>query len=130
MIHRLGFAKVADRLPEGMDEAVWVAIRPNLARVSDAADWWQVIKGPIAAPPVDDETRTFLREAATVATTLDWAGDPWSALTSTLKDSTGRKGKALFMPLRQALTGMDHGPDMKALLPLVGREEALARLNT
>ncbi len=130
VIHRLGFAKVADRLPEGMDEVVWLAIRPNLARVSEAADWWQVIKGPIAAPPVDDETRAFLREAATVATTLDWAGDPWSALTSTLKDTTGRKGKALFMPLRQALTGMDHGPDMKALLPLIGREEALARLNT
>jgi len=45
-----------------------------------------------------------------------------------LKEATGRKGKALFLPLRLALTGREHGPDMGALLPLIGREEALARL--
>ena len=128
VIHRLAYARVADRLPQGMDEATWLAIRPNLDRVAQAADWWQVIKGPIAAPDVDGETRDFLTAAAEIAATLDWAADPWSALTAALKDSTGRKGKALFLPLRQALTGMDHGPDMKALLPLIGRDEALARL--
>jgi glutamyl-tRNA synthetase len=128
VIHRLQFARVADRLPAGMDEATWLAIRPNLARVAEAADWWQVIKGPIARVECDDETRAYLAAAADVAATLEWAGDPWSALTAALKDTTGRKGKALFLPLRQALTGMDHGPDMKALLPLIGRDEALARL--
>jgi glutamyl/glutaminyl-tRNA synthetase len=60
---------------------------------------------------------------------LDWTNDPWPALTSALKDSTGRKGKALFLPLRQALTGMDHGPDMKALLPLIAQAEAVRRLS-
>jgi glutamyl-tRNA synthetase len=128
VIHRLAYARVADRLPAGMDEATWLAIRPNLARVADAADWWQVIKGPIAAPAPDAETRAFLTTAAQIAATLDWTADPWSALTTALKDTTGRKGKPLFMPLRQALTGLDHGPDMKALLPLIGRDEALARL--
>ena len=59
---------------------------------------------------------------------MDWAGDPWHTLTGTLKERTGRKGKSLFLPLRQALTGMDHGPDMAALLPLIGRERALERL--
>jgi glutamyl-tRNA synthetase len=63
-----------------------------------------------------------------VAGTLDWTSDPWQSLTAALKDSTGRKGKALFLPLRQALTGMDHGPDMKALLPLIAQEEAVRRL--
>jgi glutamyl-tRNA synthetase len=87
-----------------------------------------VIQGPIDAPETDEETRAFLTAAAAVAATLDWASDPWSALTAALKESTGRKGKTLFLPLRQALTGMDHGPDMKALLPLIGREQALARL--
>jgi glutamyl-tRNA synthetase len=128
IVHRLGFAHVADRLPAAMDEATWLAIRPNLAHVAEAGDWWQVIKGPIAAPVPDAETRAYLNEAATVAATIDWAGDPWGALTAALKDATGRKGKALFLPLRQALTGLDHGPDMKALLPLIGREETLARL--
>ena len=60
--------------------------------------------------------------------TIDWSADPWHALTAALKDATGRKGKALFLPLRRALTGRDHGPDMAALLPLIGRERALERL--
>eukprot|EP01037_Dinobryon_pediforme_P006114 gene6114-biopygen3823 len=129
VIHRLPFARVADRLPDGMDETAWLAIRPNLARVAEAADWWQVIKGPVAAPECDAETRLFLNQAAAVAATLDWAADPWGALTTALKEATGRKGKALFLPLRQALTGMDHGPDMKALLPLIGQDAAVARLS-
>lgn len=128
VIHRLPFAHVAARLPEGMGEAAWDAIRPNLNTVAEAADWWQVVTGPIATPEFDAETRAFLDQAAAVATGLDWVGDPWGALTGALKDATGRKGKALFLPLRQALTGMDHGPDMKALLPLIGRDEAVRRL--
>lgn len=128
VIHRLPFARVASRLPEGMGEAAWEAIRPNLSTVAEAADWWRVITGPIAAPEFDAETGVFLDQAAAVAATLDWTSDPWGALTGALKDATGRKGKALFLPLRQALTGMDHGPDMKALLPLIGRDEALKRL--
>jgi glutamyl-tRNA synthetase len=128
VIHRLPFARVADRLPTGMDEATWLTIRPNLTRVAETADWWQVITGPIAPGERDDETRAYLAAAAEVAAALDWTADPWSALTAALKDATGRKGKALFLPLRQALTGIDHGPDMKALLPLIGRDEALARL--
>ena len=129
VIHRLPFAHVAERLPQGMDEAAWLAIRPNLARVAEAADWWQVIKGPIVTGERDSETGAYLATAAAIAAGLDWANDPWSALTAALKDATGRKGKALFLPLRQALTGMDHGPDMKALLPLIAREEAVKRLS-
>ncbi|MBX9884455.1 MAG: glutamate--tRNA ligase [Novosphingobium sp.] len=128
VIHRLPFARVAERLPGGMGEAAWETIRPNLNTVAEAADWWQVVTGPVAAPEFDAETRAFLDQAAAVAAGLDWEKDPWSALTAALKDATGRKGKALFLPLRQALTGMDHGPDMKALLPLIGRDEAVARL--
>jgi glutamyl-tRNA synthetase len=128
VIHRLPFAQVAERLPEGMGEVAWEAIRPNLNAVAEAADWWRVVMGPVAPPGFDAETRAFLDEAAAVAAALEWAGDPWGALTSALKDATGRKGKALFLPLRQALTGMDHGPDMKAMLPLIGKDEALRRL--
>ncbi|MDF0752815.1 hypothetical protein NLU14_21555, partial [Marinobacter sp. 71-i] len=58
---------------------------------------------------------------------IDWS-DPWPALTGALKQATGRKGRALFLPLRLALTGREHGPDMAALLPLIGKENALARL--
>ena len=128
IIHQLEFARVADRLPAGMDEAAWNAIRPNLKTVAEAANWWQVIEGPIAPSPAPED-RDFLTKAAALATTIDWAGDPWKALTTALKDQTGRNGKALFLPLRRALTGLDHGPDMAALLPLIGAARAAERLS-
>lgn len=128
IVHQLGFDAVADRLPAGMTPEAWEAVRPNLATVAEAGDWWGVIEGPIAAPEVGEDA-AYLAEAAAVAAAIDWAGDPWHALTATLKEATGRKGKALFLPLRRALTGRDHGPDMAALLPLIGRERAVARLS-
>jgi glutamyl-tRNA synthetase len=99
-----------------------------LTRLAEAAEWWQVITGPIAAPKADAETRAFLDEAAEAATDVEWDEGAWPALTAALKERTGRKGKMLFLPLRQALTGHDHGPDMATLLPLIGRAAALARL--
>jgi glutamyl-tRNA synthetase len=126
IVHQLEFADVADRLPAGMDEAGWHAIRPNLAHVAEAGELWRLVTGPIEQPAFSDEDRAYLAEAAQA---LSWGDDPWHALTSALKDSTGRKGKALFLPLRQALTGMDHGPDMAELLPLIGEREARTRLS-
>ncbi len=125
IIHRLPFAAVAARLPAGMDEGAWTTIRPNLSRLSEAADWWQVVTGPIEAPAQSDEDRAYLTTAAEV---LQAVGVDWAALTGALKERTGRKGKPLFLPLRQALTGQDHGPEMAALLPLIGLSAALERL--
>ncbi|WP_341209974.1 glutamate--tRNA ligase [uncultured Sphingomonas sp.] len=129
IVHQLPFDVVADRLPARIDAAVWEAIRPNLETVAGAADWWQVIEGPIDAP-APGEDADYLAQAAAVARAIDWSADPWHALTAALKEATGRKGKPLFLPLRRALTGRDHGPDMAALLPLIGRERAIARLDS
>jgi glutamyl-tRNA synthetase len=128
ILHRLHYDDVAARLPAGMDAEAWHAIRPNLTTLSEVADWWTVIEGPVTAPPPAAEDGPFLARASQLAEGLDWAADPWPALTSLLKDETGRKGRALFLPLRLALTGRDHGPDMAALLPLIGRDRAIARL--
>ena len=128
ILHHLPFARVTAQLPEGIDEAVWQAIRPNLATLAEATVWWQVINGPIEAPLPDADTAAYLAQAAQAAAALDWAAEPWQQLTATLKAATGRKGMDLFLPLRLALTGVAHGPEMATLLPLIGREEALARL--
>ncbi len=125
LVHQMEFSQVADRLPQGMDEAGWHAIRPNLAHVNEAGQWWALVTGPVDQPEFTQDDRAYLAEAAS---TLVWSDDPWRSLTGALKDTTGRKGKPLFLPLRQALTGMDHGPDMGELLPLIGEEEAHARL--
>ncbi len=128
VVHHLPFSRVAHLLPDGMSDAGWEAIRPNLAHIGEAADWWKVVIGPIAYPDFDDETRAFLAAAAETLAALVWGENPWHALTSALKEATGRKGKALFWPLRQALTGREHGPDMATLMPLIGRDAALERL--
>ena len=125
LVHRLPYVRVARLLPEGMGETAWEAIRPNLAHIGEAADWWQMVTGPLPAPALEPDDKAYLAQAAAV---LEDGEADWKALTAALKDATGRKGKALFLPLRQALTGMEHGPDMAALLPLIGREEALRRL--
>ncbi|WP_379553685.1 glutamate--tRNA ligase [Qipengyuania sp. DGS5-3] len=126
LVHALDFADVADRLPEGIDEAGWHAVRPNISTVGEVAEWWRLVTGPIDACEFTDEDRAYLADALAA---LTWGDDPWGALTSALKEQTGRKGKQLFLPLRQALTGMNHGPDMGELLPLIGEEEARARLS-
>lgn len=125
IVHQLDFAEVSGRLPEGMDEAGWHAVRPNLSHLGEAAQWWQLVTGPIDPVDFADGDRAYLAAAAEV---LVWGDDPWHALTGALKEQTGRKGKALFLPLRQALTGMNHGPDMGELLPLIGEERARQRL--
>jgi glutamyl-tRNA synthetase len=111
-----------------MTSRAWEAIRPNLSTIAEAGDWWRVVEGPIDLPDLPAEDRAYLALAAEAAAAIDWSADPWHALTGALKEATGRKGKPLFLPLRLALTGREHGPDMAALLPLIGKDRALSRL--
>jgi len=119
------FGAVRDRLPDGATKAEWLAVRGNLTRISDFADWQAIWAGSIA--PLIQEP-DYLAEAAAALPPEPWDGETWKAWTNALKAATGRKGKALFRPLRLALTGREHGPEMAALLPLIGRNKALERL--
>ncbi len=126
ILHETDHAAVAGRT--SLSEAQWLAVRGNIASVAEADGWKAVFTGPIAAPAIADDDKAFLAVAADALGRIDFGHDAWSKLTSALKEQTGRKGKALFMPLRLALTGREHGPDMAAMLPLIGREQARARL--
>lgn len=129
VLHLLPYAAVAERLAQvglgACGPEFWEAVRPNLARLSEAADWWQVCRGPLA--PLIDEP-AFARAAADALPPEPWTGETWKAWTQAVAAATGRKGKALFLPLRRALTARDHGPEMRNLLPLLGRERVLKRL--
>lgn len=128
LIHDMPFEEAADRLAaKGMraDEAFWKAVRPNLSRLGDVNEWWRVTNGPID-PVIADAG--FLERAAALLPAEPWGEDTWGEWTGAVKQETGIKGKALFMPLRQALTGRDHGPELKTLLPLIGPTRARARL--
>lgn len=127
IVHAMPYDAVKHRLPAGMDAAGWHAVQPNISTLNEVGEWWRLVTGPIEQPEFSDEDRAYLAQATQ---TLDWGDDPWGALTSALKEATGRKGKALFLPLRQALTGMNHGPDMGELLPLIGENEARTRLES
>ena len=129
LLHDMPFDAVSGRFGDlglkEIDRAFWEAVRPNLSRLADLRDWWQVAKGPIA-PAVEDPD--FLAEAAALLPPEPWDQETFRTWTSAVKSATGRGGKALFRPLRLALTGREQGPELKALLPLIGRAATLERL--
>ena len=126
VLHHLPFAEVSGRLgiPDA-DESFWEAIRPNLARLAEAADWWRILHGDVT-PLVEDSD--FCRKAGDLLPAEPWDDTTFKSWTEAVKAETGAKGKMLFMPLRRALTGMEHGPELRVLLPMLGRARVLARL--
>jgi len=128
IVHNLPYADIKDRQAlQGVDEGFWNNIRANLTKVADVADWVHIAQDHIDVS-VSDEDKDYIKLAAETLPAGDVNDETWAQWTSALKDQSGRKGKALFMPLRQALTGMAHGPEMDKMLKLLGRERALRRL--
>lgn len=127
-LHQLPYAAVAERLAQAGipgGEAFWLAVRGNLGHFGEARQWWQVVEGPVTPVIADAD---FARRAAELLPAEPFDATTWKSWTQGVAAATGAKGKALFMPLRQALTGLDHGPELAALLPLIGRDKALKRL--
>jgi glutamyl-tRNA synthetase len=129
LLHGLPFAAVAERLKAmGLaraDARFWEAVRPNLAALAEAAEWHAVCFGTVHGTAAEPDC---LAEAARLLPPEPWDDGTWKAWTEAVKAATGRAGKALYRPLRLALTGRDRGPEMHALLPLIGRARALDRL--
>ena len=124
-LHAMPYAAVRERLPNDLGEAFWLAVRGNLTRLADTAIWADVVRGPIA-PRIEEPA--FLADAVKALPSEPWTDTTWKSWTSALSAASGRKGRALFHPLRLALTAQDNGPEMARLLPLIGRAKARARL--
>jgi glutamyl-tRNA synthetase len=107
-------------VPEDQGEEFWTAIRENLSRMEDAAEWWALCQNG-ATPVVEAEDRDFVLAALEALPEPPYTSESWGDWTKALKENSGRKGKGLFMPLRRALTGQAHGPDMSQLMPLLQR---------
>jgi glutamyl-tRNA synthetase len=129
LLHHYPYDWVRDRLPATVTREDWDVIRANLERVSDAGEWTDVLHGDIPAPDLGRDERALVGEAAAIAEDVDWSNQPWRDLADALKSSTGLKGKALFHPLRLALTGRESGPEMAGLLTRIGKDRAIARLS-
>jgi glutamyl-tRNA synthetase len=128
LLHSLPYADVRERLNAlaiPASEAFWEAVKANLTHLSDAKDLWALVAGPLT-PVIEDPL--LVAKAAELLPPEPWDEATWSGWTKSVSATTGAKGRALFHPLRLALTGRESGPEMKKLLPLIGRTRALARL--
>lgn len=136
VLHKMEFTQVqpylAKFLPAEAFErqrlpAFWEAARENIETLADITEQYDIVFGDVQ-PELAAEDKEYVQQAMNILPTGPFDGETWQAWTSSLKESTGRKGKALFMPLRMALTGRQHGPDMSQLLPLIGEDVARERL--
>jgi glutamyl-tRNA synthetase len=130
LLHQMPYEAAAPRLKAlGLDDrALWETLRENLTRFGDIADWARLVRGPVT-PVVADEDREFVALARNELPAEPWDAGTWRAWTEALKAKSGRKGRALFHPLRLALTGREDGPELSHLLPLLGRKVCLDRLS-
>jgi len=133
LLHGMGFDEAKDRLAAlgvagGEAQPFWRAVHGNLDRFADAGIWWRIInEGPAEQPQFGDDDLAFVGRAFDLLPPEPWDRETWKVWTDQVKAESGRKGRALFMPLRLALTGRPSGPELADLLPLMGRERILAR---
>jgi glutamyl-tRNA synthetase len=129
ILHATEFKAIVPRLADmgmgAIEEHFWNAVRPNLTKLSDIKDWWNVTHNPVTATIEDPG---FTAAAADVLPPAPWNETTFNTWINAVKEKTGKKGKELFMPIRIALTGMEHGPELPVLLPLLGPEKVKDRL--
>ncbi len=125
-LRQLAYADVEALIPP-VGEAFWLAIRGNINALEDVRLWWNIVKEE-AAVEIPPDDRPFTLEAAACLPPEPWDQTTYEQWMKEVKHRTTRTGKALFLPIRKALTGMEHGPELKTLLPLLGRERVLRRL--
>lgn len=125
LLHHISFAQIKPYLTEEIDESFWLLARGNLKNINEIADWWKICRKELA-PIIED--KELLELSATLLPTGNWDQETWNTWINAVKEKSGKGGKALFMPIRLALTGMDNGPELKYLLPHIGYEKAKKRL--
>ncbi len=131
ILHQTDYSEILPALKdlglEDVSEEFWLAVRPNLSRLREIRDWWSVAKGPVT-PEIAGEDTAFIAAAHDCLPPAPWTEETWGTWIAEVKNRTDRKGKTLFMPLRKALTGMEHGPELNVLLPLIGPDKVSERL--
>jgi len=120
---------VADRIreigvPDDIAPAFWGVVRENITTLQDLPGWWAVLTGETRGH-AEDEDRAFVAEALALLGEPPYTAETWSEWTNAVKHATGRKGRGLFMPLRRAVTGLERGPEMADVMPLMQVKPAL-----
>ncbi|MGB8621979.1 MAG: glutamate--tRNA ligase family protein, partial [Paracoccaceae bacterium] len=126
-LHSLPLEAVAEDVaalgvPDELAPRFWEVVRENITVKADMAGWWALFRDGAAAPEIEDEDRDFVAEALELLPDPPYTPETWGEWTAAVKEKTGRKGKALFMPLRKAVTGMSRGPEMADVMPLLQKK--------
>jgi glutamyl-tRNA synthetase len=127
-IHNSSYDAIKSQLPDHIDKSFWEVVKPNLESVNDAETWWNICHEEVKPEFESEDDRKFVSSLASIFPDGEVDDSTWDKWTTAIKLSTDRKGKQLFMPIRIALTGMKHGPELKNILPLIGRQKILNRL--
>jgi len=128
ILSQLTFSEIRSRVQQELDEHFWLAIRNNIQRLPEVDIWFNICRKPVT-PIMNDNDRDFLAQTATLLDdhhTFDETS--WDKWLRSIKSNTTRKGKELFLPIRLALTGLPHGPELQFILPLITKEKAIKRL--
>ena len=128
IVQKYQFDEIRDRLAKvdkRIDEKFWNTVKGNLETVEDIQNWTDIVFNSELIEPKDKE---FIKITLDAMPADPWSDETWDEWTGKVKELTGRKGKELFLPLREAFTGLSHGPEMKKLIQLLGREKILERV--
>ncbi len=118
-------------LAGALTKAMWAIIGPNITTVDEVAFWIAVCVDTLAPPGSIDggPTDSDILDAALACLPQNpWPDDVWNIWIKALKKNVTARGKALFQPIRIALTGRPSGPELGRLLPLIGSERTKKRL--
>lgn len=111
----------------GATPAFWALVQKNISKFHDIKEWWTICYGH---KTFGEENVSLLEVAEHFLPPEPWDESTFKSWMNEVKEETGLKGKDLFMPIRRALTGQEHGPELKDLILLMGRPKVLNRLQT
>ncbi|MBM1311229.1 glutamate--tRNA ligase [Sulfitobacter mediterraneus] len=122
-LQQLPLEAVADEIaalgvPADQADRFWSVSRENISTLKDLSGWWAMFRDG-ADPVIEEGDEDFIKEAMAMLPDMPFDESTWSSWTAAVKEATGRKGRGLFRPLRLALTGQEHGPEMAAVMPLL-----------
>ncbi|CAO4840949.1 MAG: Glutamate--tRNA ligase 1 [Holosporales bacterium] len=131
--HLMDFNHIQERLKKlgilKISEKMWELLHDNVETLEDLRTWEDIFDGTIDTTHKGLD-KAYIQEALACLPEQPWDESTWSNWTNALKEKTGKKGKDLFIPLRQALTGQDHGPQMKQIILIIGYNQVCTRLNS
>jgi glutamyl-tRNA synthetase len=131
LLINLSFDEIKDRLryigAEAVDEKFWLATRGNLQKLHEIKDWWNICYSPSKVSGLD---KVFLQQSASLLPSGPINSESWNIWNKKIMDTTGKKGKDVYLPLRLAITSMSSGPEMSVILTLLSKEEIIKRLNS